>query len=54
MENGSWAPSAGKTMRDKLAEMKDIEVLEPMVTIKSVLKDENMEAMERLAEQLTK
>lgn len=54
MENGSWAPSAGKTMRDKLAEMKDIEVLEPMVTIKSVLKDENMGDMEKLAEQLAK
>ena len=54
MEIGSWAPSAGKTMRDKLAEMKDIEVLEPMVTIKSVLKDENMGDMEKLAEQLAK
>ena len=35
IENGSWAPSAGKCMKDLLQEMKDIEVVEPEVTIKS-------------------
>lgn len=50
IENGSWAPSAAKTMRPILESMKEITLLEPMVTIKSALKEENMDAMNALAD----
>lgn len=50
LENGSWAPTAAKTMKAMLEPMRDITLLEPIVTIKSTLKDENMADMEALAE----
>lgn len=50
LENGSWAPTAAKTMKAMLEPMKDITLLEPVVTIKSTLKDENLADMEALAE----
>lgn len=50
IENGSWAPCAGRVMRSMLEQMKEIEIVEPMVTILSRLKPENMPAMEALAE----
>ena len=52
IENGSWAPSAGKCMKAILSEMKNIEIIEPMVTIKSAMKEENIEELEKLAEKL--
>ena len=42
VENGSWAPSAGRVMRAMLDEMKDIEVVEPVVTIRSRMKESDM------------
>ena len=54
LENGSWAPSAGKTMKSVLEEMKDIQVVDPMVTIKSTMKQETIEQMEKLADSLLK
>lgn len=36
-ENGTWAPTAARLMREKLAGMKDITVLENTLTIKSAL-----------------
>ncbi|HBV45581.1 MAG TPA: flavodoxin, partial [Eubacterium sp.] len=39
IENGSWAPTAAKTMRNILETMKNITIVEPVVTIKSVLKE---------------
>ncbi len=50
LENGSWGPTAGRTMKSILETMKNITVVEPMVTIKSTLKEENMADMEALAE----
>lgn len=50
LENGSWAPTAAKTMKAMLEPMRDITLLDPVVTIKSTLKDENMADMEALAE----
>lgn len=50
IENGSWAPSAGKAMRAIIDRFKDVEVVEPMVTITSCLKPDNMEALETLAD----
>ena len=52
IENGSWAPSAGKCMKAILSEMKNIEIIEPMVTIKSAMKEENKEELDKLAEKL--
>ena len=42
IENGSWAPSAGKCMKNILSEMKNVEIVEPMVTIKSRMKNEDI------------
>ena len=49
IENGSWAPSAGRVMKQMLAEMKDIELVEPMVTLRSTLQPTDMPTMEALA-----
>ena len=52
IENGSWAPLAGKVMKGLLEPMKDVKVCENMVTVKSVMKEENIEQMEKLAEEI--
>ncbi len=52
IENGSWQPTAAKTMKDILQTMKNIEILEPEVTIYSTLKTKDVRALEGLAEQL--
>ena len=49
VENGSWAPCANKTMRAIVDTFKDVTVVEPSVTIRSTLKESDMEAMEALA-----
>ena len=49
VENGSWAPSAGRVMREMLGAMKDVTVLEPTVTIRSRLRPEDLPALESLA-----
>ena len=50
LENGSWGPTAGRTMKAILETMKNISVVEPLVTIKSTLKEENMADLEALAD----
>ena len=52
IENGSWAPTAAKTMRNILETMKNITIVEPVVTIKSVLKETDIPALEQLADAL--
>ena len=52
IENGSWAPSAGKTMKKILQEMKDIVIIEPTVTIQSTMKTKNIAQMEKLVENM--
>lgn len=54
IENGSWAPSAGRGMKSILSEMKDIKIVEPLITIKSVMKENDMKNLEKLAEELLK
>lgn len=49
IENGSWAPMAGKKMRDFLESMNNITILVPPVTIKSVMTEENVAQMEELS-----
>ena len=52
IENGSWAPSAAKTMKEIVAEMKNINLLDKTITIKSAMKEENIKELEELAENL--
>lgn len=52
IENGSWAPTAAKTMRSILDTMKNITIVEPVVTIKSALKENDIPALEELADAL--
>ena len=52
MENGTWAPMAAKKMREYLEGMKEINICEPVVTIKSAMKEETLKVMDELAEKL--
>ncbi|MBO6078338.1 MAG: FprA family A-type flavoprotein [Bacteroidaceae bacterium] len=52
VENGSWAPSAGRVMKEMLSAMSGIEIVEPMVTIKSRMKAADIPALESLADSL--
>ena len=49
VENGSWAPTAGRVMRAMLEGMKNVGIVEPMVTIRSRMKESDLPAMEQLA-----
>lgn len=50
IENGTWAPSAARCIKEQLEKMTNIEICEPIVTIKSTLKPETKEKMNELAE----
>ena len=50
IENGSWAPCAGRVMKGMLEGMKEIEIVEPMVTIRSAMKQGDIPALEALAD----
>ena len=52
IENGSWAPSAGRCMKKMLQEMKNLDIIEPTITIKSTMNEQNVEEMNKLAEGL--
>ncbi len=52
VENGSWAPCAAKTMRSIIEPMKEIEIYEPVVTIKSALNEESHQALSLLAKEI--
>jgi len=52
IENGTWAPSAAKCMKEILEEMKDITICEPVVTVKSRLKEETREELLKLVENI--
>ena len=52
IENGSWAPSAGKVMRGMIEALKDCEIVEPMVTIRSRMKAGDEALLEQLADAL--
>ena len=54
LENGSWAPTAGKVMRNMLLEMKNLNIVSPMVTIRARMKAEDLPAMEELADAILK
>ena len=52
MENGTWAPLAAKCMKDILANMKNINLCENVVTIRSKLNENSRAKMEELAEEI--
>ncbi len=54
VENGTWAPSAAKGIKELLGQMKDIVICEPVITIKSAANKAVYEQMEMLAEALRK
>ena len=54
IENGSWAPSAGRGMKAILSQMKDLKIVEPMVTIKSRMNEDNIKQLENLADEILK
>ena len=54
IENGSWAPSAARVMRGMLEQMKQVEIVEPVVTILSRMKQSDIAHLEALADALLK
>ena len=52
VENGTWAPNAAKCMKEILEGMKDITIVEPIVTIKSTVNDETRKQLEKLADNI--
>ena len=54
IENGSWAPSAGRVMKEMLGAMKEITLVEPMVTIRSRMHTGDIPAFEALADAMLK
>lgn len=52
IENGSWAPMSGKLMKEQMAAMKNINIIEDVVTVKSALKDADEAKLEELADKL--
>lgn len=50
VENGSWAPTAGRVMRAMIEQLKDCEIVEPMVTIRSRMKEADLPQLELLAQ----
>ena len=54
IENGSWAPNAAKVMQAKFEKSKNITWLDNTVKIMSSLSDENIEELDKMAEELCK
>lgn len=50
IENGSWAPTAAKVMISMLEQMKEVDIVQPIVTIRSRMKQTDLPAMEALAD----
>ena len=54
IENGSWASTAGKLMKERFEKSKNMTFLEPLIKILSVVNEENRKQLENLAEALSK
>ena len=52
LENGSWAPSAARVMKEMLGSLKDVELVGPVVTIRSRMKAADIPALDALADAL--
>ena len=54
VENGTWAPLAAKKMREEFEQMKEMQILDSVVTIRSVLRPDSEAQMDQLVEELQK
>ncbi len=54
IENGTWAPNAAKCMREILETMKNINIIEPFITIRSTTSNENLLQLSEMADILIK
>ena len=54
IENGSWAPSAGRIMKELLGKMKELEIIEPIITLRSTMKQTDIPALETIANEILK
>ncbi len=54
IENGTWAPNSGNCIKEILNEMKDITIIEPTVTIRTKMNEQNIEDMKNLAREILK
>ena len=54
IENGSWAPMAAKCMKEIIKDLKDIELIEDVITIKTKMTDENIQEMKKLVNKFLK
>lgn len=54
IENGTWAPTAARAMKNIVETFKNITIVEPTVTIRSALNEQSRQALEGLADELTK
>lgn len=54
IENGTWAPMAAKKIREHLEPLKNITILDPTITIRSVMTEQNIADIEKLADELLK
>ena len=52
VENGTWAPVAGKKMMEEMGAMKNITIIEPLVTVESAVKAKTVENLKLLADAL--
>ena len=52
IENGSWAPTAARTMKKMLEEMKDITIVDPTVTIRGKFRQSDEENLNKLADSI--
>ena len=52
VENGTWAPASGKKMREQMEAMKNITIIEPIVTVESTVKAKTLEDLKVLADAL--
>lgn len=50
IENGTWGPLSGKLMNEFLQGIKDMQILEPKVTVRSSLKEDSRQQLETLAQ----
>ena len=54
IENGSWAPQAGKLMKEQLAALKNMRIEEAPLTLRSAMKEEQLEDLDSIAEVFSK
>ena len=52
IENGTWAPNSAKCIKEAVSTMKNINMVEPIVTIRSTLKNNDIEKLNELAEKI--